>query len=98
MPRTGYRQEWTTCCVKFCGVYVFGAYFVPSTSPFARRNEKRMEELQQRVIELTRKGEKVMLLTDANAWIGESPSTVGEGEDRVVHPRSSVKSAVNVKG
>ena len=72
--------------IEWRGMSVVCAYFVPPNSPFEKRNEKRMIELQQRVLES--RG-KVMILTDANAWIGERPSTLtGDGRTREFVRRS----------
>jgi hypothetical protein len=56
--------------IDWKGIQIAGVYFVPNTSPFAKRNAKRMRELQQRVLETEG---KVIILTDANAWIGDMP-------------------------
>lgn len=60
--------------VDWKGVKVAGVYFVPPSSPFSKRNAKRMSELQQRILGLSEK--KIIVLTDANAWIGEEPSVI----------------------
>ena len=39
------------------------AYFVPATSPFAERNEKRMEELQANILTLKQVGQLVFSQT-----------------------------------
>ena len=85
-------------CVKWRGLCVVCAYFVPATSPFQKRNQKRMVELQQRVLEYG--AQRTLVLTDANAWIGEEPSVIDRGlehEERV-YPRSSVKPESNTQG
>ena len=82
-------------CVKWRGLCVVCAYFVPATSPFQKRNPKRMIELQQRVLEYG----ATLVLTDANAWIGEEPSVIDrdpEHEERV-YPRTSVKPESNTQ-
>lgn len=76
------------------------AYFVPPSSTFEKYNEKRMIELQERVLECRN---EVILLTDANAWIGELPSEVGKTEDgfersTLTFPRTSEKKEVNEQG
>jgi hypothetical protein len=63
-----------------------------------KRNEKRMQELQQHILKLTEKQERVLVLTDSNAWIGESPSILGEGEDGLVFPRTSERPEINKQG
>jgi len=90
-------------CVSWGEFVVLCAYFVPSTSPFAKRNVKRMIELQQRVLESEAKNQKVILLTDANAWIGELPSMVStlEGEynaEVTIFKRTSEKIEINNQG
>ena len=65
-------------CVEWREITLICPYFVPPTSPFQKRNEKRMIELQQRVLES--KG-NVIIMTDANGWIGELPSLVAKKED-----------------
>ena len=83
--------------IDWKGIKVAGVYFVPSTSPFAKRNAKRMRELQQRVLEASG---KVMILTDANAWIGNSPSTITKRDDKKlkIFNRASVKNEINTQG
>lgn len=86
--------------IEWKGVKVFCAYFAPPTSPFQERNEKRMQELQQAILET--KG-KVILLTDANGWIGQRPSTISESQDgyeRQTHTfeRTSKKKESNKQG
>ena len=81
----------------FC---VLTLYLLP---PFAKRNVKRMIELQQRVLESEAKNQKVILLTDANAWIGELPSMVStlEGEynaEVTIFKRTSEKIEINNQG
>ena len=65
-------------CVEWREITLICPYFVPPTSPFQKRNEKRMIELQQRVLES--KG-NIIIMTDANGWIGELPSLVAKKED-----------------
>jgi hypothetical protein len=86
--------------IEWKGVKVLCAYFAPPTSPFQMRNEKRMQELQQTILET--KG-KVILLTDANGWIGQLPSTISEpqnGYERQTHTfaRTSKKKETNKQG
>src|SRR6185312_13081388 len=68
-----------------------------STSPFAKRNRKRMRELQQRTLETSG---KVMILTDANAWIGNIPSVITKRDDEKlkIFKRTSQKNDVNPQG
>src|SRR4051794_3162503 len=63
--------------IDWRGVKVACAYFVPITSPFEKRNEKRMIELQQRTLE--QKG-RVKILANANGWIGQAPSIITKPE------------------
>ena len=65
--------------VNWRGIKVGCAYFVPPTSPFEIDNERRMIELQERVLECS--GE-VMILTDSNAWI---VSNLEDGYERDKH-------------
>ena len=75
---------------------VAGVYFVPPTSPFAKRNVKRMRELQQRVLEASG---KVMILTDANAWIGNIPSLITNRDEKLrIFERATQKSETNPQG
>jgi len=75
-----------------------GAYFVPSHSSFAKKNDRRMIELQDEV-RLSLLKEHVLVLTDANGWIGESPSTIEDGEEeRTVFARTSEKPKPNPQG
>ena len=87
--------------IKWRGFFVVCAYFVPATSPFARRNDKRMKELQQKILEI--KCSKVLILTDSNAWIGEMPSLISKKEDgyereTIVFERTSEKKETNKQG
>ncbi len=50
-------------------------YFVDATSTHHFKNEERMIELQNDIERFKQDG-KVMVLTDANAWIGNWPSTI----------------------
>ena len=86
--------------VDWRGVTVACAYFVPLTSPYAKYNEKRMIELQERVLECSN---EVLILTDSNAWIGEAPSEVSklqDGYERETHTftRTSEKKESNKQG
>ena len=86
--------------VEWRGIKVVCAYFVPPTSPFAKRNEKRMIELQQRVLE---SNGKVIMLTDANAWIGQEASVITKLEDgyerqTLTFTRTSEKQETNKQG
>jgi len=76
--------------IDWKGIEIAGVYFVPHTSPFSKQNAKRMRELQQRVLEP--KG-KVIILTDANAWIGDMPSVItkGDSEEASIFKRMSEK-------
>ena len=79
-----------------------GAYFVPHNSPFVGKNEKTMTQLQQRILENER--ERVIVLADANAWIGELPSVVktktedGTEIRELVLERKTKKKATNKQG
>jgi len=86
--------------VKWRGIRVGCAYFVPPTSPFEKKNEKRMLELQQIVLASTG---KVMILTDANAWIGQLPSVISKREEGYdngerVFQRTTEKEETNKQG
>ena len=86
--------------VNWRGTVVVCAYFVPQASPFAKYNEKRMIELQERILECS---SDVMLLTDSNAWIGELPSEVSKTEDGYeretrTFTRTSEKKETNKQG
>jgi len=86
--------------INWKGVSVAGVYFVPASSPFAKRNAKRMIELQQRILEASG---KVVILTDANAWIGEIPSVITHHEEGLeksiqTYPRTSEKKETNPQG
>jgi len=83
--------------IDWKGIKVAGVYFVPSTSPFAKRNRKRMREPQQRTLETSG---KVMRLTDANAWIGNIPSVITKRDDEKlkIFKRTSQKNDVNPQG
>jgi hypothetical protein len=87
--------------IDWRGVKVACAYFVPPTSPFAKRNEKRMIELQQRALE---QNGKVIIMTDSNAWIGQNPSIITESEragyerQTVTFTRTSEKEDTNQQG
>ena len=86
--------------INWKGVSVAGVYFVPASSPFAKRNAKRMIELQQRILEANG---KVVILTDANAWIGEIPSVITHHEEGLeksiqTYPRTSEKKETNPQG
>ena len=73
-------------------------YFVPATSPFAEKNDKRMQELQTDILTLKQSGE-VVIFTDANAWIGEQPSILEIAEDeRKIYERKSEKPDINTQG
>ena len=73
-------------------------YFVPSTSPFADKNDMRMQELQTDILTMKQKGE-VIILTDANAWIGEQPSIIEISDnEREIYKRKSTKPEVNTQG
>lgn len=72
-------------------------YFVPATSPFAEENHKRMEELQTNLLLLKEKGE-VVILTDANAWIGQEPSVIESENESRLWERKSVKVETNNQG
>jgi Reverse transcriptase (RNA-dependent DNA polymerase) len=90
-------------CVKWRDFVVLCAYFVPPSSPFEKKNAKRMREMQQRILECHEQ-QKIIMLTDANAWIGESPSTVSRKEDGYerevfdTYERKSEKKEVNKQG
>ena len=58
--------------VDWGGIKIACAYFVPQTSLFHKKNEKRMIELQQRALEYSG---KVMIMTDSNAHTTHTPRT-----------------------
>ena len=85
--------------VTWNNIYIACAYLVPPSSPFRSRNEKKMEEIQERLVSIDR----CMLLIDANVWIGEEPSVVaslGDGADdaEVTYTRKSEKKEVTNEG
>jgi hypothetical protein len=86
--------------VTWRGIRVVCVYFSPPSSPFEKGNGKRMEEVQQKILE--RFSEEVILLTDANGWIGNKPSTisqeVGSGRQTTTYTRTSVRSETNRQG
>ena len=84
-------------CVKWRGLCVVCAYFVPATSPFQKRNPKRMVELQQRVLEYG--AQRTLVLTDERVdWRrAVSDRQRPEHEERV-YPRTSVKPESNTQG
>jgi len=85
--------------IKVGDLNLAGAYFVPAHSSFAKKNDRRMLELQDEVIRLSLLKEHVLVLTDANGWIGESPSTIEDGEEeRTVFARTSEKPKPNPQG
>ena len=85
--------------VTWNGISIACAYLVPPSSPFASRNEKKIEEIQEHFVPRDR----CMLMADANVWIGEIPSTVAntngviEGED-TVYERISEKKDITTHG
>ena len=87
-----------TLWVTIGDLHLAVVYFVPATSPFAERNNKRMQELQTNLLSLKQKG-KVIVLTDANAWIGEEPSIIEITEnERRVCERKCYKAEINNQG
>ena len=84
--------------VTWNDTYVACAYLVPPSSPYESRNEKKIEEIQQRLLARDR----ALLLIDANAWIGtlaSSVAKVGDGmEDEVTYERKSEKIETNKQG
>jgi len=85
--------------VTWNNIYTTCAFLVPPTFPFACKNEKKMEEMQERLFARGR----AMLVVDANVWIGTLPSIVsgiedsGEHNERVYERRSD-RMETNKKG
>ena len=88
-------------CLNWRGIVLVCAYFVPPTSPYAKTNENRMIEMQQIVLDCK---ERVLVVTDANGWVGELPSKVtstaveGHVSEERVYARRSEKTEVNTQG
>ena len=85
--------------VTWNNIYIACAYLVPPTSPFESMNEKKMEEIQERLVQRDR----CMLMVDSNAWIGEMPSVVAKGDidgeqEETSYERKSEKKEINKQG
>jgi hypothetical protein len=78
-------------------VFICGVYLPPFSSPFSRHNENLMKTLQEDILFFQQKG-KTIVLTDSNCWIGEQPSTVEGGEERVVFPRKNCQKKTQKQG
>ena len=83
--------------VRTGDLHLAGAYFVPPSSTFVKKNDRRMQELQEQTLRLAQKG-RVMIVTDANAWIGEKPSIIEADEESFVFTRKSEKTQTNAQG
>ena len=81
--------------LKVGSIEVGSAYFVPPSSPFVELNESRMAELQQLALEASG---QVLIMTDANGWIGTLESTIQVGETEETYHRTSEKEEKNHQG